>query len=93
MSTPLKKPDSDRRRSERKYTHGHAEISMVNDAPATVSVQVMNISDGGVRIVTSHAFTKDDTFLIDLDGADRKCRVVDCKKLFEGCSVRAEYVD
>lgn len=93
MSTPLKKPKSERRKSNRKYTHGHADVVFVNGEESSLSVQVMNISEGGVRIVTSDNMEGGETFIIQLEGGERKCRVMDSKKLFKGYAIRSEYVN
>ena len=82
----------DRRKSQRIYRHGPADAVRDSGKSETVRVQIMNISEGGVRIVASEAFDPGERFTITIGDDEKICEVRHCKQLFEGYSVRLEFV-
>lgn len=89
---PSSKTASERRQSERRYQHGHAEV-LRDGGEAPLSIQVMNISDGGVRFVVSEPFSDGEEFTVILSDRKYHCRALHCKELFKGFAIRSQYVE
>lgn len=90
MSDNHVKKDKERRQSERVYHHGHAEV-MRDTNQAACSVQIMNLSEGGVRFVAQEPFEIGETFRIELEDGARCCKTLHCKELFKGYAVRSRF--
>lgn len=86
------RPEVERRRSERIRKHQHAEAQLLNETGETFSVQLMNISDGGVRFVAARPFPIDEQVRFVLSGRSRLTTIRRCRKMFGGYSIHAEFV-
>jgi hypothetical protein len=80
----------ERRKSQRIRRHHHAEVRV--SAKEKASAQIMNISEGGVRLITAIEIPLKNKFTLVVDGKEVPCLVHECKKLFNGFAVRAEFV-
>lgn len=81
----------ERRKSVRVRMHQHAEI-FVGAKGERQPVQIMNISDGGVRFVVNEALPPGQKFVIVLGEDERECKSLHCKELFKGFAIRAEFI-
>jgi hypothetical protein len=83
----------DRRKSERIQKHGPAEVKRTGDGETFEKVQIMNVSEGGVRFVTSAPFEGGELCTLRHNGEEKAVKVHHCKELFSGYAIRGEYVD
>jgi len=83
----------DRRQSDRIQKHGHAEARHDTSDSTFESVQIMNISAGGIRFVSSSPYEKNEACVVRLDQKERLAIVHHCKQLFKGYAIRAEFTD
>ena len=83
----------DRRQSVRVHRHQRAAVRLNNEEATLVKVQIMNISEGGVRFVSSVPFQPGEEILLVLNDEEHMTTILDCTDLFEGFAVRAEFQD
>ena len=86
-------PQKDRRKSERIQKHGRAEVKRTGDNQTFENVQIMNVSEGGVRFVASAPFEEGELCTLRHGQEERTVKVHHCKELFSGHAIRGEYVD
>jgi hypothetical protein len=88
-----KNPKSERRHSERIVTHKHAEVRKLVGSQKKLPVQVMNISDGGVRFICAIPFELGEELAYIDENHTTKAVARACKPLFKGFAIRAEFTN
>ncbi|MFW5857321.1 MAG: hypothetical protein ACOCX4_05525 [Planctomycetota bacterium] len=86
----------ERRQSPRFYRHEHAVVLRREGGgdEDLSSVQVMNISDHGVRFVSAVIFDPKDVLVFRLgDDKEYRTEVLECAARFNGYAVRARFLD
>ena len=90
---PKRKKPSERRQerrgNQRILRHGHAEARRAQGPRFTI--QIMNISEGGVRFVAAAAIPKGERLRLWLEEKEIAAEVCDCRKLYNGFSVRVRF--
>ncbi|MHC4871592.1 MAG: PilZ domain-containing protein [Planctomycetota bacterium] len=82
----------ERRASTRTRRHGLLEFSHKGN-DELVKAQIMNISDGGIRFISSIVLDLGEEIELLLEKKNkRKAVVLECKNLYNGYSIRTEYI-
>lgn len=83
----------ERRKSVRIDKHGRGQVLVTENGEDVHILQIMNISDGGVRFVIGAELPEGEVITANLPelGA-QKCKILECAKLFNGYEVRAVFV-
>ncbi len=85
--------NEERRQSNRVHRHEHAEARLVQDDEAQFkTIQIMNISEGGARFISSQPFDVGEICVLRISGEERQAKVHHCKQLFKGYAIRTEFV-
>mgnify|MGYP001562884415 CR=1 FL=1 len=90
--SPRKKPSErppERRTSQRIMKHGHAEAKRAQGP--RFAIQIMNISEGGVRFVTTAAIPPGERLRLWIEKEEIVADVCDCRQLYNGFSVRVRF--
>jgi len=85
--------NNDRRQSGRVHRHEHAEVKLAGSDEQFEPVQLMNISEGGARFISSRAFDIGDTCTLSINNQENQAKVLHCKQLFKGYAIRTEFVE
>ena len=86
--------DAGKRREEREDTGGQARLETSGAmGDAAVRVEVLNVSVGGLQLLSDRPFNSGDTTRIVGDGVERVCRVCYCLKIPEGYRVGLQFCD
>lgn len=80
----------ERRASTRIRRHGHIEIKH-HGSDNTFKSQIMNVSEGGIRFISAIAFELGETVDFTMDGQEITAVVLECKNLYNGYAIRAEF--
>lgn len=83
----------DRRVSDRIHGLRHAEVRRTGtDSEDDLRVQIMNLSEGGVRFITSENFEEGESFTLFIDNEPSPGKVVGTKQIFQGYAIRGEFI-
>ncbi len=83
---------SERRRYPRLERHGPGVVKLLG-GDGTARIQLMNLSDGGAKFVSTLPFEPGQTVRLAIDDIEYYVRIHRCTKLFEGYSLRAEFLE
>lgn len=84
---------SERRSSPRIEKHERAEVWIEHPAPVGFPIQVMNISEGGVRFIASERLWPGEEGIFVHSRGEHRIRILDSKPLFDGYATRAKFID
>ncbi len=86
--------DAGKRRESRADVGGRARLETAGARGAdAVSVEVLNVSAGGLQLLCDRPFTSGDTTLVIGEGVERACRVRYCLKVPGGYRVGLQFCD
>jgi hypothetical protein len=82
----------ERRLSVRIRKHQHVEVQTLDANQPSVRGQIMNISEGGLRFVSSASFLRGEVLTVTVADECLPSKVHECKALYSGYATRAEFI-